>query len=301
MKALVFDIGGTFLKYASCSDGLLSDVQRIPTEADKGGRHILDTLISLIRQEKKYDAIGISTAGQVDFSRGSILFANENIPEYTGMNLRQELERRFHVHVIVENDVNCAAMGEAAYGAGKGYPSFLCLTFGTGVGGAVIENNCLYRGSTFSAGEFGAIITHPEARKSADSFFEGCYERYASTSALVRMAAAYDPELTDGQKIFSRLNDKNVHNILENWIDEIVFGLITLVHIFNPACIVLGGGIMEQSWLPSRIQEKLHASVMPNFRNVILKPAALGNRAGLMGIYCLVQQGCLKKERPPLL
>ena len=53
MKALVFDIGGTFLKYASCSDGLLSDVQRIPTEADKGGRHILDTLISLIRQEKK--------------------------------------------------------------------------------------------------------------------------------------------------------------------------------------------------------------------------------------------------------
>ena len=106
----------------------------------------------------------------------------------------------------------------------------------------------------------------------------------------------------DGQKIFSRLNDKNVHGILENWIDEIVFGLITLVHIFNPACIVLGGGIMEQSWLPSRIQEKLHASVMPNFRNVILKPAALGNRAGLMGIYCLVQQSCLKKEeRPPLL
>ena len=229
MKALVFDIGGTFLKYASCSCGLLSNVQRIPTEADKGGSHILDTLISLIHQEKNYDAIGISTAGQVDFSRGSILFANENIPEYTGMNLRQELERRFHVPVIVENDVNCAAIGEAAYGAGKGYSSFLCLTFGTGVGGAIIENNCLYRGSTSPAGEFGAIITHPEAWKSANSFFEGCYERYASTSALIRKAAAYDPELTDGQKIFSRLNDKNVNGILENWIDEIVFGLITLV------------------------------------------------------------------------
>ena len=234
---LCFDIGGTSIKYGAAHEDngqiVFDDRWETPTDAKRLRgpgieQKILELIDSLYKQYTP-EGIAISTAGMVDHMTGAILYANENIPEYTGMNLRQELERRFHVPVIVENDVNCAAIGEAAYGAGKGYSSFLCLTFGTGVGGAIIENNCLYRGSTSSAGEFGAIITHPEAWKSANSFFEGCYERYASTSALIRKAAAYDPELTDGQKIFSRLNDKNVNGILENWIDEIVFGLITLV------------------------------------------------------------------------
>ena len=81
MKILVFDIGGTAIKYGSCVDDRLMDIGEVPTQAHKGGRHIVDTLISLIGQESGYEAIGISSSGQVNADTGSIIYANSNIPE----------------------------------------------------------------------------------------------------------------------------------------------------------------------------------------------------------------------------
>ena len=160
MKALVFDIGGTSIKYGRCENGILTDVNETPTDASLGGRHIMDVITGLIKNETDYDAIGVSTAGQVNAETGSIIYANSNIPGYTGTEIKKELTGLFDVPVMVENDVNSAAMGEASYGAGKDYDSFLCLTYGTGVGGAIIQNGALFHGSSFSAGEFGGIVTH---------------------------------------------------------------------------------------------------------------------------------------------
>ena len=128
MRILVFDIGGTSIKYGCCIDGKLEETFEIPTEAHLGGRHILNKVISLIEQEENYDAIGISTAGQVNAAEGYIIYANSNIPDYTGIRIRGELEEKFHVPVAVENDVNAAALGEAVCGAGRDHPNFLCLT-----------------------------------------------------------------------------------------------------------------------------------------------------------------------------
>lgn len=283
MKILVFDIGGTSIKYGCCLDNVLTEVHEIPTEAKKGGRHIMDTLIALIGQQSGYDAIGISTAGQVNAREGYIIYANENIPNYTGTQIRRELEERFHVPVAVENDVNAAAMGEAICGAGRDYPDFLCLTYGTGVGGAIVRDREVYHGCGFSAAEFGAIVTHAEERLAGSSYFDGCYERYASTTGLVRMAMAYDPQLDNGRKIFARLEDPRVLEILDRWVDEIMLGLSTLTHIFNPACIVLGGGIMVQPLILELIQKKRSRFIMPSFANVDIRPAELGNSAGLLG------------------
>lgn len=290
MKILVFDIGGTSIKYGVCVDNRLTEVHETPTEAKKGGRHIVNTLISLIEQQSGYDAIGISTAGQVNAREGYIIYANENIPNYTGTQLRRELEERFHVPVTVENDVNAAAMGEAVYGAGRDYPDFLCLTYGTGVGGAIVRDRQIYHGSSFSAAEFGAIVTHAEERLSGSSFFDGCYERYASTTGLVRMAMAYDPQLDNGRKIFARLEDPRVREILDRWVDEIMLGLSSLTHIFNPACIVLGGGIMVQPLILELIREKVSRFIMPSFARVDIRPAELGNTAGLLGACHLAAQ-----------
>lgn len=290
MKILVFDIGGTSIKYGSCLDGKLSEPSELPTNASAGGRHVIDTILSLIRKESQYDAIGISTAGQVNADTGSIIFANSNLPGYTGMQIRKELEQLFSVPVMVENDVNCAAMGEAAYGAGQDYDSFLCLTYGTGVGGAIVENKKIYHGSSFSAGEFGGIVTHGSINAASQDVFDGCYERFASTSALVRSAQALDPSLTNGRIIFSRLQESMVRKLVDQWIDEILLGLITITHIFNPPCIVLGGGIMVQPYITERINLLLKDRIMPSFAHVKILPAQLGNCAGLLGIHYLTRQ-----------
>ena len=290
MKVLVFDVGGTSIKYGYCIDNTLVDMKETPTEAKKGGQHILDTLISLIRTQESYDAIGISTAGQVNADEGYIIYANENIPNYTGIRIREVLEREFHVPVVVENDVNSAAMGEAICGAGKAYPDFLCLTYGTGVGGAIVRDKKVYHGSSFSAAEFGAIVTHAEERINSASFFDGCYERYASTTALVRSAMAYNPALDSGRKIFENLDDPNVMAILDSWVDEIMLGLSSLTHIFNPSCIVLGGGIMVQPLIMEKIRQKKSRFIMPSFCHVQILPAELGNSAGLLGACYLAVQ-----------
>ena len=283
MKILVFDIGGTSIKYGVCVDDQLQEVKETPTNASLGGRHIVETLISLIKEQSDYDAIGISTAGQVNSKEGFIIYANQNIPNYTGTQIKKELEELFHVPVTVENDVNAAAMGEAIYGAGKDYKQFLMLTYGTGVGGATVTDKEVYYGSSYSASEFGAIITHSDARLAGNDYFDGCYEKYASTTGLVKMAMEYNPELNNGRKIFENLDDPKVNEILDRWVDEIMLGLATLTHIYNPPCIILGGGIMVQPLIMRKIEEKKSRFIMPSFAHVNLIPAALGNSAGLLG------------------
>lgn len=303
MKILVFDIGGTAIKHAVCTDGILSSISETPTNAVLGGNHILHTVSSLIEKQSGYDAIGISTAGQVNPVEGSIIYANSNIPSYTGKQIRRELEGMFHVPVSVENDVNCAALGEAVYGAGKPYDSFLCLTYGTGVGGAIVENKRIYHGSGYSAAEFGAIVTHGsiniahgDASNGSGDVFAGCYERYASASALVANAQKLDSSLTNGRLIFDHLHRSEVKEVVDLWIDEIVLGLSSLIHIFNPSCIVMGGGIMAQPYIIEEVNRKIPGKIMPSFAHVKLIPAALKNSAGLLGANYIASITAAKKS-----
>lgn len=290
MKVLVFDIGGTAIKYGLCDNGVMINNDKTPTEASKGGEHIVELLLEIAGRYNGFDAIGISTAGQVDAGSGSIKYANSNIPGYTGTRLREILENRFGVPVYVENDVNSAAMGEAIFGAGRGHKSFLCLTYGTGIGGAIIEDKKIYHGSSYSAAEFGAIVTHADAKLSGDDYFDGCYERYGSTTALVASATAKDPSLTNGYLIFNRSDEPMVNEIIDNWIDEILLGLSSLIHIFNPSCVILGGGVMEQPLIMSKIKERIDKFVMPSFLNLEIVQAELGNSAGMLGAYYLAEK-----------
>lgn len=298
MNVLVFDIGGTSIKYGLCCDDKLLWHKESPTNAKLGGRYVLDKVIELAKGiEEPFEAIGVSTAGQVDHKEGSIIYANENIPGYTGMEIRRELEEIFHVPTAVENDVNSAAIGEGAFGAGREEGSFLCLTYGTGIGGAIVIDREIYHGSSSSAAEFGAIVTHAEEKLKGADPFDGCYERYASTTALVKAATAHDPELTDGRKIFARIHEPEVRKIVEAWVDEILLGLSTLIHIFNPSCIILGGGVMAEPLVTQLVNERIGNFIMPSFSHVKLLTAQLGNTAGMMGAYVLgKRQGELRSK-----
>ena len=224
----------------------------------------------------------MSTAGQVDPVEGYIRFANENIPGYTGTRVREIIQERFNVPVTIENDVNCAAIGEGQYGAGKLYDDFICLTYGTGIGGAIVIDRQIYSGSAFSAGEFGHIITHAGGL-ACGCGFRGCYEQYASTTALVKNAMDINPNLSTGRKIFDNFHELQVKEIVNRWIDEIIIGLSSLTHVFNPECIILGGGIMNVPYIIERFNDLFFQNIMPSYANVVLKQAELGNNAGLHG------------------
>lgn len=282
MRIAALDIGGTSIKSGIWSGGPAQEVREQDTLAREGGRAVMERAKEILRSYSNFDAIGISTAGQVNSREGYILYANENIPGYTGMRIKEILEAEFHVPVAVENDVNAAAVGEGRFGAGKDVEDFLCITYGTGVGGAIVIGKEIYRGDSFSAGEFGGVLIHPEARRAEDPF-SGCYERYASATALVARGKLLDETLTDGRKIFSRIEEPEVKRVVDQWIDEIVWGLISIIHIFNPACIILGGGVMAQPYILSQIQEKVKKQIMSSFCQVQIRKAQMGNQAGLLG------------------
>ena len=292
MRILSIDIGGTAIKTAITDEtGRIFSPAEFPSDGKLGGRLLMDRLFRIIEGYKVYDRIGISTAGQVDTKTGSIIFANDNIPGYTGTPVRSLTESRFHVPVAVGNDVNCAALGEAHYGAGKEFSDFLCLTYGTGIGGGIVFNRKIYGGSRGVAGEFGHIMTHINGL-SCVCGQQGCYEQYASTTALVKQAMAVDPSLENGRLVFEamRAGNKSINNVIDNWVEEIMLGLVILVHIFNPPCMILGGGIMNEDYILQKINQKVYGKMMESYRNVVFKKAVLGNNAGLLGASFFVLQ-----------
>ncbi len=289
MRLVVLDIGGTSIKSAVYEDGFLNGYEECETEAAKGGEYVLTKVLGLIRSRGRCDGIGISTAGQVDVCTGTIIHANDNIPGYTGIELGRLTENEFGVPVAVENDVNAAAVGEGHFGAARDETDFLCLTYGTGVGGAVVIDRKVYRGYSGSAGEFGSIITHGNKAK-AGKRAGGCYETYASTEALVRRINQIIPGLDNGKKIFSSLELPEVKKNVDEWISEIAYGLVTLIHIFNPKCVILGGGVMNQSYVVEEVKRHTGRYIMPSFAGVRICSAALGNKAGLWGVAYLAEE-----------
>src|SRR5699024_11944563 len=118
--------------------GHIQEPNEFDTESQLGGYHIIQKVMDEIAIHKNLDDVGISTAGQVNSEKGSIIYANKNIPEYTGLPIKNIIENRFKIPVKVEKEENAAELGELIFEVAKGYNDFLCLTNVTGIGGAVI-------------------------------------------------------------------------------------------------------------------------------------------------------------------
>ncbi|MFJ7936093.1 ROK family protein [Sporosarcina sp. NPDC096371] len=286
MNILAVDIGGTSIKMCLVdSKGQSSVFKEIDSEAMQGGQHLVDNLLKSIEATYSgFEAIGISTASQVNGEEGTIIYANENFPGYTGMNVKAIFEDKFGVPVKVENDVNAAALGEKYFGAGRNFKDFLCLTYGTGIGGAIVIDSTVYKGMNSCAGEFGHIMLHPGGEK-CNCGCVGCYEMYGSTTALVRKALELDSKYDNGRKIFEGLDqgDTRLEKVLNDWVLEVAYGLVSLVHIFNPPAIIIGGGVMEQQKLVASVAAKVQELTISSFSDVQIIKATLGNKAGLLG------------------
>lgn len=124
MRIVAVDIGGTAMKSGIWNGESIEQLKETATCASEGGTALMERVKKLIHSYQDFDAIGISTAGEVNTVDGSIFYANDNIPGYTGMPVKKILEEEFHVPVAVENDVNAAALGELRAGAGRGLRRF---------------------------------------------------------------------------------------------------------------------------------------------------------------------------------
>ncbi len=286
MRILTLDIGGTAIKAAvfDAETGVLTDPHEMASRGTDGGEAVFQRVLQVAARYASYDAVGVSTAGQVDSRRGLITYANDNIPGYTGMRLGDRLKDALGVPVFLANDAHCAAVGEAKKGAARGLRDFVMLTIGTGIGGAAVSDGSLVTGGAGRAGQLGHIVTHAGGVPCVCGG-RGCWEQYASTSALVRAASAGEPRWDSGRAVMAAYaaGEPEAAALVDGWIDEVAAGVASLVAVFDPYRVVVGGGVMEGPTRLSLLEERVRALVMPPMRDVSVVAARLGNKAALYG------------------
>ena len=287
MNILAIDIGGTMIKYGLVSsDGEILSTNKIETEAEKGLENILNKIDNIFKRYKENNPVGIAVSGtgQINGMIGKVIGGNPIIPNWIGTNLVKILEEKYNLPAILENDVNCVALGEKWIGAGKNLSNFICLTIGTGIGGGVILNNQLFRGENFVAGEFGHILIK-----------KGEFEQFASTTALIRLVKERTGKILNGKEIFD-LEKKEIveyQEVISEWIENLTDGLSSIIYCFNPANIILGGGVIGQGEpLINRIKNSLFKKIGSQFKEKLnIIQAKLGNNAGMIGAsYLLLEK-----------
>ena len=287
MNILAIDIGGTMIKYGLVSsDGKILSTNKIKTEASKGLNNILNKIDNIFKGYKENNPVGIAVSGtgQINGMIGKVIGGNPIIPNWIGANLVKILEEKYNLPAVLENDVNCVALGEKWIGAGKDLSNFICLTIGTGIGGGIILNNQLFRGENFVAGEFGHILIK-----------KGEFEQFASTTALIRLVKERTEKTLNGKEIFD-LEKKEIveyQEVISEWIENLTDGLSSIIYCFNPANIILGGGVIGQGEpLINRIKNSLFKKIGSQFKEKLnIIQAKLGNNAGMIGAsYLLLEK-----------
>lgn len=287
MNILAIDIGGTMIKYGLVSSDVeILSTDKIETEAEKGLENILNKIDNIFKRYKENNPVGIAVSGtgQINGIIGKVIGGNPIIPNWIGTNLVKILEKKYNLPAVLENDVNCVALGEKWIGAGKDLSNFICLTIGTGIGGGIILNNQLFRGENFVAGEFGHILIK-----------KGEFEQFASTTALIRLVKERTEKTLNGKEIFD-LEKKEIveyQEVISEWIENLTDGLSSIVYCFNPANIILGGGVIEQGEaLINRVKNSLFKKIGLQFKEKLnIIQAKLGNNAGMIGAsYLLLEK-----------
>ncbi|PFV82459.1 sugar kinase [Bacillus sp. AFS059628] len=278
---IAFDIGGTQIKYGIVSEtGTVLKHKTVSTEIHLGGEQIIQKLILLSKQlmnEHTVSGIGISTAGIVNIHKGVVTGGVEHIRNYATIPIIDRLQEVLQVPVSIENDVNCAALGEKWKGIGNRKRNFIMLTLGTGIGGAIFIDGELYRGHSFSAGEWGNMLIEGKP-----------FEEVASISGVIRLVRKYKGESDwNGKKIFELYDkgDREVTQAVEVFFKHLAIRISNLAYIFNPEVIVIGGGITDRgNQFLKEVKEEVEKYLDKEiYSNCEIELAQNGNCAGMIG------------------
>lgn len=310
MYKIGVDLGGTNIAVGVInSEYKIIGMGKAKTNIPRPAEEIFEDIVKCIYAACKdagvdvseIESIGIGTPGSCDKENGVILYANnlyfDHVPAVKLIN-----DKIPGVKVYIENDANCAALGEALAGSGKGKKSLIAITLGTGVGGGVILDGKVLAGCNDAGGELGHICIKFDGEQ-CNCGRVGCWERYASATALVNQTKAAmefnrDSKMWElcggninnagGRTAFDamRAGDKCGKEVVDNYIRYIAIGTTDIVNIFQPEMICFGGGICnEGETLLAPLREyvaKWRYSKMQDKQTEICR-ATLGNDAGIIG------------------
>lgn len=302
-KIVGIDLGGTMVKIGIVnSNGEILRKDEIETRLELGFQKVVERICNKIKEIvdlKDVKAVGIGSPGSIDHDKGIIKFS-PNFPGWNNVPLKDEIEKHLNVPVFIENDANSAALGEKWFGEGKNKDHIVVLTLGTGIGGGVITHGKLLTGSDGIGAELGHMIVDPHGPICGCGNY-GCLEAMASATALIRYANESRKRFP-GSKIFElesqrnvlgareifdayRANDKLAIRIFDTFVDAMSVGITSIIHIFNPQVVILGGGMSRSAdlFIP-KIREKVSMRVIPSFMGTFeIVGSRLGNDAGILG------------------
>lgn len=263
MPNIGIDIGGTKIAAGVVCDGNILEKLTLPTYPDRGQGAVVDDVAKLCRQLMEgfsnVTSVGIGCPGVVDPINGTVIKA-DNLG-FRNVSISQEMSGLLKLPVYLENDANCAALGEHLYGAATGYKNSITITIGTGIGGGIILDDKIYTGTFFAAGEVGhqTIVVNGEACTCGQL---GCWEAYASGTALQRLSGILN----------------------KDFLNYLTTGLANLVNILQPEIMVIGGGVSQLGQpLLTGIKQNVTDKIFDQRGLTKFELAKLGNNAGIIG------------------
>ncbi|MBD3347045.1 MAG: ROK family protein [Chitinivibrionales bacterium] len=269
--AIGIDLGGTNLKGIIMEgDGSFRHLTRVPTGGQEGGTKVLENILTLIEKLLKKEGssescigVGLGTPGFVD-DDGTVLGGAENLPGWKGTNIYDPIMQQFGLKTTATNDVTITALAEAKYGAGKGIKNMVCFALGTGIGGGIVINGKVYKGSHGMAGEIGHIMVDPNGLPCTCGH-KGCVEQYASATGIVNLAkmlamkfesdipstlkriALETPESLSAKLVYDYAKDSDPFGQYINEIacEKLAHAIGIIINTLSPDRVILGGGVMK--------------------------------------------------------
>jgi len=311
---LAIDLGGTQLRAALIdASGQILSREATRTDVVGGPDAVIEQIAALsqrllsARPSSKIICAGISCPGPLDTHEGRT-FNLATLPGYDGFPFASRARERLGVPVVLEHDGHAAAYGEWKQGAGRGFDDFIYLTVSTGLGGGAVVNGRLLRGAGGMAAHVGHMTVVPDGPLCGCGN-RGCWELFASgTSFLARVRQRADIDHWLGLKEFGReFKSEDVFNAARKgdlFADEMIkiegewlgLGIVSILHLFNPKRIVIGGGMSANfDLLLPGIKAYIDKNAMAPFRNISIVKAALGDNAGLVGVSFLAKENSHRK------
>jgi len=302
------DLGGTNIKAGIVDgEGNLLNKLSIKTNADRAmediihdmGRLASDAIKDAGLETKDIECIGIGSPGTPDNEEGLLVYSS-NLP-FNKAPMRKLIREVIDLPVYIDNDANCAAMAEAVAGAAKGTRDSVTITLGTGVGAGVIIDGRIYSGFNQAGSEFGHTVL-VSGGVQCGCGRKGCFEQYASASALARMtreAAEADPDSLlnkiheqEGEWnariafIAMREGDKTAEQVVDMYTSYLADGLANAINTFMPEVLVVGGGVCNEGdplLIPMREKTMSRPYFGPGVAKTRIELAQMGNDAGIVG------------------
>ncbi len=281
-QVIGIDIGGSSIKFGRfLSNGDCTASLTLPTPQPSLPKAVYAQLAHGIDQLKTTEcvAIGVGMPGPADRA-GRIAQLAINLPQWHDIPLANWLEDHGHLPTVLENDANCAGLGEAWLGAGCDYQNFILLTLGTGVGGAIFLNGKLFTGPRGAGGELGLISIETEGYP-CNSGNRGSLEQHASAQTLRRELDMSGLDLAE----LAAKGDAEAIAYWEKFGQRLGMGIANLIYVLTPEAVIIGGGLSASSayFFPSMTSEIEERVLLPSRQGLKILVAKLGNRAGMIG------------------